>query len=395
MAKEAKKIKNPNYMGKKKKKKISWYKIKRYLYFAVVAFIVIYYLLQNVQWGDNGDVQDGSQPAATTALQGLTDIVPPEPGVDINYQLAGSSHSNETDAGGNKTDRSDWLTSVKSYKDVLPRGFILDMVPEYHGAKYAVVNANIPFFTDGEKNLAHQGYFEYYGNLDSLGRCTVAFDCLGRETMPASGEKRGDISSIHPSGWKQARYDCVDSETVLTRAHLAGYILSAENANEKNLVTGTRYMNSDSMLKFEDDVRYYIYRHKGSHVLYRVTPVYNGNELMPRGLLMEAYSVEDFGTGLQYCVYIYNIQPGVRFNYSSGRSEYTGIFYDTDSECVITDGISLASYVLDKSTNTIHNPQCSHFAELKLTDIATFWGDKDMQSSWSRFGYKLCNECMK
>ena len=381
MVKKPKKVKNPNYKGKKK---LSWAKLKNYLYVAVIVFIVAYYLLGNLD-----DGSDQSQPTI------FSEVVDGGEGIEIPYELAGSDQADVTDKGGNPADRSDWLVSVKSYKDVLPQGFSLDNVPPYYGAKYAIVNGNVPFFTENEKKLARQGYFEYYGNLDSYGRCTVAFDCLGRETMPPSKEKRGDISAIHPSGWKQARYDCVDSETVMTRAHLAGYILSAENANERNLVTGTRYMNSDSMIDFENDVRYYIYNNKGKHVLYRVTPVYKGSELMPRGLLMEARSVEDSGFGLQYCVYIYNIQPGITFDYSSGRSRYSGIFFDTKSECVVLDDINTASYGLDTSTNTIHSPRCSEFAAVPTLDRATFVGDVDMQKQWPQFGYKLCKECMK
>ena len=401
----AKKVKNPNYNGNNStggKKKISWANIKKYLYSAAVAFIVIYLLLERFSGGtDTAQDQSDTQSAQTTSfLQSVTEtitgnITTPAPGIEISYELAGSSQAKLTDEGGNSADRSNWLVSVENYKDVLPQGFSYSDVPEYYGAKYAVINGNIPFFTQSEYALALQGAFEYYGPLDSLGRCTVAFDCLGRETMPASGTKRGDISSIHPSGWKQARYDCVDSETVMTRAHLAAYILSSENANERNLVSGTRYMNSDTMLEFEDDARYYIYDHNNKHVLYRVTPVFNGNELMPRGLLMEAASVEDLGIGLSYCVYIYNVQPGLTFNYSNGKSQYTGIFFDTDSDTVITDDIDLASYGLDTSTNTIHSPFCSVFAEVPAADRTGFSGDRTMQTDWTKLGYKLCSTCMK
>ena len=384
----AKQVKNPNYKGKKK---ISLQNIKKYLYVAAVVFIVAYYLLGNLpdQQAEQGET--GSNQFQSV----LTDTVSAGEGIELEYELAGSSQANMTDKGGNATDRSDWLVSVKSYKDVMPQGFSLESIPEYNGAKYVPVNGNVPYFTENEKKLARQGYFEYYGDLDSYGRCTVAFDCLGRETMPPSNQKRGDISSIHPTGWKQARYDCVDSETVMTRAHLAGYILSAENANEKNLVTGTRYMNSDSMLEFENEVRYYIYDNSGKHVLYRVTPIYKGSELMPRGILMEARSVEDSGFGLQYCVYVYNVQPGIEFDYSTGRSQYTGIFFDTDSDTVITDDISLSSYGLDKATNTIHSPFCSKFAEVSAENRTGFAGDTEMQSQWAKMGYTLCSECLK
>ena len=307
----------------------------------------------------------------------------------IPYLLEGESGKNEYDANGNLINTADYLTSIDRYTDVLPKGFDASLIPAYSGDAVIAVNSNRPFFTQAEIELAEKGYFEYYGQLDSLGRCTVAFDCLGHETMPGS-TKRGSISSIHPSGWKQARYDCVDSETVMTRAHLAGYMVSSENANECNLITGTRYMNSDAMLPYEEAVSDYLYHGRGVHVLYRVTPVFNGSNLMADGILMEARSVEDGGRDIQFCVFVYNIQPGVKFNYKTGSSTYSGIFFDVSSESVVTGGIRLGDYLYDASTGTIHKSGCSSAPD----GCSRFRGDVSMQNKWSSMGYKTCS-CIK
>lgn len=312
----------------------------------------------------------------------------------IPYTLNGENGKRETDSNGNVTDTSNWLTAIGRTSDVLPKGFSLNDIPYYYGDGVIEVNGNVPYFTRAEIELAEQGPFEYYGALDSLGRCTVAFDCVGRETMPG-GTKRGNISSIHPSGWKQARYDCVDSETVMTRAHLAGYMLSSENANKCNLITGTRYMNSYTMLPYEEQVANWLDHNRGKHVLYRVTPWYEGTNLMADGILMEAYSVEDSGRSIQYCVYVYNVQPGLKFTYATGASRYSGIFFDTKGETVVTDGINLGTFGMDLTSDTIHSPKCSKFAELDDIDKVLFSGDREMKIEWSSMGYHLCKDCMK
>ena len=277
---------------------------------------------------------------------------------------------------------------------MLPKGFSLRDIPAYCGQPVIEVNGNVPFFTAAEKELATHGHFEYYGELDALGRCTVAFDCLGKATMPASGQKRGSISEIKPTGWKQARYDCIDSETVMTRAHLAGYMVSAENANKNNLITGTRYMNSWSMLPYEEGTQDFLWNHKSMHVLYRVTPYFRGNNLLADGILMEAMSVEDHGASHQYCIFVYNVQPGLKFNYATGSSTYSGIFFDTEADVVVTDGLNLKRYGYDAATGMIHTTKCSDYAALRPADKCEFYGDTSMKSSWASMGYTLC-KCMK
>ena len=312
----------------------------------------------------------------------------------IPFELAGSNGEKRYDSNGNLIDTSNFLVSVHSSSEVLPKGFSFQDFPSFSGQAVVIVNNNVPFFTPEEIALAKQGTFEYYGELDSRGRCTVAFDCLGKDTMPAYGQKRGSISSIHPTGWKQARYDCVDSETVMTRAHLAGYMLSSENANPNNLITGTRYMNADTMLPYEESTADYLDHHSSGRVLYRVTPCFRGSNLMAEGILMEAMSVEDLGKSHQYCVFVYNIQPGLNFRYSNGASSYVGIFFDVKSDTVVTDGLKLKTYGMEFSTQTIHTKNCSKYNALPASDKASFYGDSAMKSEWPSLGYHFCS-CMQ
>ena len=190
-------------------------------------------------------------------------------------------------------------------------------VPEYSGSPFVEINGNNPFFTDEEKKATT---FESYSELDHLGRCGVAYACISWELMPT--EPRGQIGSIKPTGWHQAKYEgVVDSNPpyLYNRCHLIAYALTAENANEKNLITGTRYMNVNGMLPFEEKVAKYLDVYE-NHVLYRVTPDFAGDDLLARGVLIEAYSVEDSGEGICFCVYCYNVQPGVFIDYSTGEN---------------------------------------------------------------------------
>lgn len=196
----------------------------------------------------------------------------------------------------------------------------LDSLPAYSGKAYVAVNDNIPNFT--AKELTTIGY-EKYSDLDSLGRCGVAIASCGTEIMPAAGEKRGDISSVKPSGWVQAKYSGISGGYLWNRCHLIGWQLSAENANKKNLITGSRYMNIEGMLTFENMVADYI-KETGNHVAYRITPIYEGNNLVCSGVQMEGYSIEDEGEGICFNVYCYNVQPGIIINYATGASSQKG-----------------------------------------------------------------------
>ena len=185
-------------------------------------------------------------------------------------------------------------------------------LPEYTGSPDASVNGDVPFFSRSDLDTET---FERYGETDDLGRCTAAYACIGPETMPE--EERGEISSIYPTGWHNAYYEEIDRGYLYNRCHLIGYQLTGQNANERNLITGTRYMNVEGMLPYENSVAQYI-RSTGNHVLYRVTPVFEGNNLVASGVLMEARSVED--PGVQFCVFCFNVQPGIEINYATGES---------------------------------------------------------------------------
>ena len=188
-------------------------------------------------------------------------------------------------------------------------------IPEFSDAPYVAVNDNIPYFT--RFDMTTESY-ESYAPLDELGRCGAAVSCVGAELMPE--DDRGSIGQIKPSGWQTVKYDFISGKYLYNRCHLIGFQLTGENANEGNLITGTRYMNVDGMLPFENMVADYV-KETDNHVLYRVTPIFLGDELVARGVLLEAKSVEDDGEGILFCVYVYNNQPGVEIDYLTGLSQ--------------------------------------------------------------------------
>ena len=187
-------------------------------------------------------------------------------------------------------------------------------IPEYTDKIYIEINNNVPYFEESDYKTES---FERYSDLDALGRCGVAFANVSKETMPPDGDERGSISSVKPTGWEQAKYD---GEYLYNRCHLIGYQLSDEGANELNLITGTRFFNVEGMLPFENKVADYIKENSNNHVLYRVTPVFDGDNLLATGVEMEAFSVEDKGQGVCFNVFVYNVQPGVMIDYATGQS---------------------------------------------------------------------------
>lgn len=195
-----------------------------------------------------------------------------------------------------------------------PAAVSIEDIPEYSGEPYVVLQDNWPGF-DAE-DLTFEPV-ETYSELDYLGRCGVAYANICLEIMPT--EPRGDIGQVKPSGWQTVKYDCVDGKYLYNRCHLIGYQLAGENANPQNLITGTRYMNVEGMLPFENMVDGYV-EETGNHVLYRVTPIFEGADLVARGVQMEAFSVEDDGEGVCFNVFVYNVQPGVTINYATGNS---------------------------------------------------------------------------
>ena len=188
----------------------------------------------------------------------------------------------------------------------------IDSIPSYHGQEYVVINNNVPYFDSDDLKVDS---LEKYSSLDALGRCGVAIAKVGQETMPT--EPRGSISGIKPSGWHLVKYDNVDGKYLYNRCHLIGYQLTGENANEKNLITCTRKMNTEGMLPFEDAIATYV-KETNHHVLYRVIPIYDGDNLLANGVLMEAQSIED--DIIKFNIYVYNVQDGIYIDYQTGES---------------------------------------------------------------------------
>lgn len=206
------------------------------------------------------------------------------------------------------------VSVIRNSFDQYEYAYIKRNVPAYSGNAYYTVNNNTPFFDDYEKI---SGSFEYYSDLDTLGRCDVCFASVATDIMPV--DDRESISSVTPTGWINATYSNVDGGYLYNRCHLIGFQLTGENANKRNLITGTRYLNIDGMLPFENDIAEYVEK-TGNHVMYRVSPVFTGNNLVADGVLLEAYSVEDNGKGISFCVYCYNVQPDITIDYATGKS---------------------------------------------------------------------------
>ena len=260
----------------------------------------------------------------------------------------------------------------------------LSEIPEYSGAEYVVIHDNEPDFTEDE--LTTDSY-ETYSELDRFNRCGTAMACIGTDIMPT--EKRGNIGQVKPSGWQTVKYDIVDGKYLYNRCHLIGYQLTGENANEKNLITGTRFFNVDGMLPFEDMVADYV-KETDNHVLYRVTPIFEGNNLVASGVQMEAYSVEDKGEGICYNVYVYNVQPGIEIDYANGDSwleeEHAGKTEQNSSASSKGTG----KYVLNTNTKKFHNPGCSSAKSTKEENKETYKGTRE---ALIKQGYEPCGRC--
>lgn len=269
----------------------------------------------------------------------------------------------------------------------------LSSIPAFSGDPYVVINDNVPEFTDADLTTTS---FETYSSLDSLGRCGVAYASIGKDLMPT--EERGSIGQVKPSGWHTVKYDIVDGKYLYNRCHLIGYQLTAENANTKNLITGTRYLNVEGMLPFENMVADYI-QETGNHVLYRVTPIFEGDNLIASGVHMEAESVEDKGDGIMFNVYCYNAQPGVSINYASGDSELdgsagTGTQQEPETsvkpEETTPPASSGTTYILNTNTHKFHYPSCSSVKKMSDKNKQEFTGTRDEVIS---MGYDPCGNC--
>lgn len=258
----------------------------------------------------------------------------------------------------------------------------LDSIPAYSGKAYVYINNGNPGFSDSD--LKTKSY-EYYSPRDRLGRCGVVHACIGRDIMPT--EERGSIGMVKPTGWHTVKYDCVDGKYLYNRCHLIGFQLTGENANEENLITGTRYMNVTGMLPFENMVADYV-KETGNHVMYRVTPLFKGNNLLAHGVQMEAYSVEDDGDGICFNVFVYNVQPQITIDYATGESSYTGTVVEPDDDD--DNQTQSASYILNKNTKKIHLPSCYSVDQMKESNKEYYTGHID---DLLDRGYTRCGNC--
>ena len=301
----------------------------------------------------------------------------------------------------------------KSASDTTIQTLSVDEIPAYSGQAAIEINQNVPGFTESDYTTEA---FEQYSPLDGLGRCGIAYACVGEEIMPT--EERGAIGMVKPSGWHTVKYDFVDGKYLYNRCHLIAYMLSGENANTENLITGTRYMNTEGMLPYENQVADYVHD-TGNHVLYRVTPLYEGDNLVASGVEIEASSVEAKGKSLSFHVYCYNVQPGVTIDYATGDSALaedlaTENVQETAQETSVADGKQSSEnavaavqeetsaeqdgghakeeqdYVLNKNTKKFHYPWCSSADDIKKKNRKDFTGTREEVISQ---GYVPCKRC--
>ena len=263
---------------------------------------------------------------------------------------------------------------LPSPEPVETAGITLDQIPAYSGEPFVVLN-NKP----QEMELSTQS-MEYYADLDALNRCTYTYAVIGQDLMPT--EDRGNIGQVKPTGWVTAKYDFVDGKYLYNRCHLIGFQLTGENANECNLITGTRYMNVDGMLPFENMVADYI-KETGNHVAYRVIPVFEGDNLLASGVTMEAWSVEDEGEGICFFVYVYNVQPGVEIDYATGESWL--------AEPVAAEGEETEGFVVNTSSGKFHAESCSQWQSIKEENRQTFETTRSQMLAWNFEPAGCCN----
>lgn len=365
-------------------------KFKSFLSFLCIAIL----LLSTVTL--TGCDSDTPTENTTSAVEFTTEVTE---NVESDTGKTEKSEESESQEETEKPKESEKVTEAQSVGDGNSK-VVLSKIPDFSGRPYTVINGNVPSFNKSE--LTTTGY-ETYSPLDSLGRCGGAVASCGKEIMPSANEERGSISSVKPSGWVQAKYDCVSGKYLYNRCHLIGWQLSAENANKRNLITGTRYMNTEGMLPFENMVADYI-RETGNHVAYRVTPVYEGSNLVASGVQIEAYSVEDNGEGICFNVYCYNVQPGVVINYSTGESRYAGGTAQTTKkpdttaaqttkknvETTKKQNTVTGQYVLNTNSKKIHKTSCRYVNQMSEKNKQNYSGSLDELYS---MGYTTCGVC--
>ena len=251
-------------------------------------------------------------------------------------------------------------------------------IPPFSGEPYIAVNGNVPYFTEDE--LADYSY-EYYSELDGLGRCGVTMASIGRDLMPKG--KRESIREIHPTGWHSVQYEFVDGKSLYNRCHLIGFQLAGENANEKNLITGTRSMNIHGMLPFENMVADYV-KETGNHVMYRVTPLFHENDLVAQGVLMEGLSVEDQGQGVCFCIYAYNAEPGVAIDYGTGDN------WPVEAATAIPEEEESQVYILNTASKKFHRVYCAGVENISAKNKEVYRGPRE---DLIKKGYTPCGGC--
>lgn len=257
----------------------------------------------------------------------------------------------------------------------------LDSLPVFRqDTPWIEINGNVPYFTESDMTTEA---FETYSDLDVLNRCGTAYANVCQELMPT--EPRGNIGSVKPTGWQTAKYDCVEGKYLYNRCHLIGFQLTGENANAGNLITGTRYLNIDGMLSFENMVADYV-KETGNHVLYRVTPVFTGDNLVADGVLMEGLSVEDEGEGVSFCIYAYNAQPGVAIDYATGDS-----WEDPTVGTGVAPSGETTLYILNKNSKKFHLPDCENAQKISEKNREEFRGSQQELLSQ---GYTACSACL-
>ena len=266
---------------------------------------------------------------------------------------------------------ADSVASVQNVQDI----------PNFTGEPYVVLKDNVPDFT--EEELTTEA-FEEYSSQDELGRCGTAVASIGQEIMPT--EERGSIGHVKPSGWQTVKYnDVIEGNYLYNRCHLIGFQLAGENANKDNLITGTRYLNVEGMLPFENEVADYV-QQTGNHVMYRVTPFYQGDDLVAGGVQMEAYSVEDAGEGVQFNIFCYNVQPQITINYTNGDSYITNEAPEDSTQ----DTKEEVTYIVNKNTHKFHRPDCKSVQDMKPKNRKEFTGTRD---ELIEAGYEPCGNC--
>lgn len=359
----------------------------------ITVICLILVLVSGFSGGDSEDVTETTTGIAETTLENQ---ITENETVDItdNSVVEKTTEKSEDKTTEKETQK---VNKPDSVGDDSSKAVLSD-IPEHSGRPYVVINGNIPSFNKYE--LTTKGY-ETYASLDSAGRCGGAVASCGREIMPAVNEERGSISAVKPSGWVQAQYDCVSGKYLYNRCHLIGWQLSAENANKRNLITGTRYMNTEGMLPFENMVADYI-RETNNHVAYRVTPIYDGSDLVARGVQMEAYSVEDSGEGICFNVFCYNVQPGVKIDYSTGRSWADSSNKETTKKQTVVaqttkDGVeetknsvSYDTYAYSSKSDKFHYPSCRYAKTIKDENYCEYTGDRQ---GMINKGYSPCKNC--